>query len=138
MRRSMPCSLVLAAIYLVAVAKPACASKTAAGRLTGVVLTSKGAGVPSARVFWEAVDGSVPHTLKADSTGHFSVPSVRPGLYELRGEADGMWSEWHHNVLVRPGAEGNVTLRLVRKTPPPKVAAPAPASPPASLSAPHS
>ncbi len=134
MRRSTPCLLVLAAIYLVVAAKPAGAAKTSAGQLTGVVLTSKGAGVPGARVFWEAVDGSVPHTLRADSTGHFSVPSVRPGLYELRGEADGTWSDWHHNVLVRPGAEGNVTLRLVRKTPPPKGSAPAPAS----VSAPHS
>jgi hypothetical protein len=110
-----------AALYLLGAASPAGFAKPTTGSLTGVVLSVKGAAVPSARVFWELADGSAPHATRADLTGHFRVPSVHPGLYELRGEAGGMWSDWEHNVLVRAGAEGHVTLRLLRETPPPAV-----------------
>jgi virginiamycin B lyase len=36
----------------------------------------------------------------------------------LRASAGGTWSQWEHNVLVRPGDDANVTLRLTFKTPP--------------------
>jgi hypothetical protein len=117
-RKPMRSLLFLAALNLIGAATSASAAKPATGALTGIVLNTKGAPVPAARVFWEAVDGSVPHTLRADSTGHFRVPQLRPGLYEVRGESGGMWSEWEHNVLVRAGSDGKVTLHLARKTPP--------------------
>jgi hypothetical protein len=110
--------LFLAALYLLGTAWPIHAAKPAAGSLTGVVLNLKGAPVRGARVFWATADGSLPHTLHTDANGRFRVPSMRPGLYEVRGEAGGMWSEWEHNVLVRAGAESKITLRLVRETPP--------------------
>jgi virginiamycin B lyase len=40
------------------------------------------------------------------------------GSYDLRASAGGAWSEWEHNVLVRPGNDSNVTLRLAFKAPP--------------------
>jgi len=46
------------------------------------------------------------------------MDSLRPGLYDLRAEAGSAWSEWQHNVLIRAGSEVNVTLRLVRESPP--------------------
>jgi virginiamycin B lyase len=36
----------------------------------------------------------------------------------LRASASGTWSEWEHNVLVRPGDDTSVTLRLTFKEPP--------------------
>ena len=47
-----------------------------------------------------------------------TVGTLRTGSYDLRANADGTWSEWEHNVLVRPGKSTNVTLRLKFKAPP--------------------
>ena len=104
---------------------PGRAAKSPAGSLTGVVLDTKGDPVPSARIFWQTADGAKPpHIVYADHNGHFAIPSLLPGLYQLRGEATGMWSDWEHNVLVRGGSESKVTLRLVRESPPSSRAAP--------------
>ena len=46
-----------------------------------------------------------------------SILCVR-GLYEIRANAGEAWSEWEHNVMVRPGSEANVKLRLSFKPPP--------------------
>jgi hypothetical protein len=113
---------VLAALCLLGASLTVAATKSKTS-LSGVVLNKKGEPVPLARVFWAAADGTTPHTLHTDSSGHFQVASVRPGLYEVRGEANGMWSDWEHNVLVRAGVGGNVTLRLIRETPPQAVIA---------------
>jgi hypothetical protein len=107
----------LATLWLIAAAAPAFTSPPA-GTLNGIVLDAKDAPVASARVFWQAADGSRPHTLRTDGSGHFRVARLRAELYDLRAQAGGTWSEWEHNVLVRPGADTSVTLRLVRTTPP--------------------
>ncbi len=88
------------------------------GALDGIVLNAKGAPVASAQVFRQDADGTAPHAMHADANGHFHMAPLPPGLYELRAQAGGMWSDWAHNVLVRPGADANVTLRLVRMKPP--------------------
>ena len=108
----------LFALFLMAATLPALAATPAATGLSGEVLNAKGVPVAFAQVYWESADGTRPHTMKADSKGHFRIVPVRAGLYELRAEANGMWSDWEHNVLVRAGAEKMVTLHLVRETPP--------------------
>jgi virginiamycin B lyase len=88
------------------------------GSLTGEVVNAKGAPVPGAQILWQAADGSTPHVLHSDSHGQFRIDPLRAGLYELRANAGGSWSEWEHNVMVRPGSEANVKLRLSFKPPP--------------------
>lgn len=88
------------------------------GALNGLVVNSKGIPVKSARVFWQTAEGTAPHILHSNAEGRFRVFPVRDGYYELRAESGGAWSEWEHNVMVRNGAEVNVTLHLVRATPP--------------------
>jgi hypothetical protein len=114
--------LFLATVCLVGAALTAHAAKTATGSFAGVVLDAKGVPASAAQVFWQASDGTRPHELHTDSNGHFRITLLRPGLYELRAEAGGMWSEWEHNTLVRAGTESKVTLRLLRKSPPEKPA----------------
>ena len=94
-------------------------ARTAEGVLGGIVLNAKGAPVAAADVFWQTADGKAPHAAHTDAAGRFRIASVRQGLYEVRAQAAGMTSEWEHNVVVRPGGEARLTLRLSRRVPQP-------------------
>lgn len=87
------------------------------GALDGSVVNAKGAPVAGAQIMWQAADGETPHVLHSDARGKFHVAMLKPGFYDLRASAGGTWSEWEHNVLVRPGADASVTLRLTFKQP---------------------
>jgi virginiamycin B lyase len=92
-------------------------AKQKPGALDGKVVTAKGAPVAGAQILWQVADGETPHILHSDAHGQFHIESLRTGFYDLRASANGTWSEWEHNILVRPGADTNVTLRLAFKTP---------------------
>ena len=85
------------------------------GGLDGKVVNAKGAPVAGAQILWQAADGETPHVLHSDAQGRFHIEQLRTGSYDLRASASGTWSEWEHNVLVRPGDDANVTLRLTFK-----------------------
>jgi virginiamycin B lyase len=91
-------------------------AKQEPGSLEGEVVTAKGAPVAGAEILWGASDGTLPHILHSDAQGRFRVEKLRSGYYDVRASAGGAWSEWEHNVLVRPGTAANVTLRLAFKT----------------------
>jgi streptogramin lyase len=93
-------------------------AKSKPGALDGTVLNAKGAPVAGALVLWQAADGETPHVLHSDAHGKFHLAALRPGNYDLRASANGTWSEWKHNVLVSPGTDAAVTLKLTFKTPP--------------------
>ena len=94
-------------------------AKQKPGGLDGQVVNAKGAPVPAAQILWQAADGETPHVLHSDAQGRFHLAQLRSGFYDLRASAGGAWSKWEHNVLVRPGQDANVTLRLTFKEPPP-------------------
>jgi len=94
------------------------------GVLHGIVLNAKGAPVKAADVFWQTADGKAPHAARTDASGRFRIANVRQGLYEVRAQAAGMTSEWEHNVVVRPGREASLTLRLSRRIPQPAASGP--------------
>jgi hypothetical protein len=105
-------------LFLSLLAAAAIASPPA-GTLSGVVVSAKSAPVSGARVFWQSADGaSPPHVLRTDSDGAFHAGALREGLYDVRAESAGISSEWERNVIVRPGQNVHVTLRLNRSTPP--------------------
>ena len=93
-------------------------AKQKPGGLDGKVVNSKGAPVAGAQILWQAADGETPHVLHSDAQGRFHIEAMRTGSYDLRASKSGAWSEWEHNVLVRPGDDTNVTLRLTFKEPP--------------------
>lgn len=94
------------------------AAQTGKGTLSGVVLAAGGAPAKTATVFYQSADGSAPHVLRTDASGHFHSRVLRAGLYDVRAEAGGKWSDWAHNVIVPSGGGENLTLRLVRGTAP--------------------
>src|SRR5579863_1773755 len=93
-------------------------AKQKPGSLGGEVVNAKGAPVAGAQILWQVADGETPHVLHSDAQGRFHIGPLRAGSYDLRASASGTWSEWEHNVLVRPGDETSVTLRLTFKEPP--------------------
>jgi len=90
-------------------------AKPKPGGLGGQVVNAKGVPVAGALILWQAADGEKPHVLHSDAQGRFHVENLRPGSYDLRASSGGTWSEWEHNVLVRPGDDASVTLRLTFK-----------------------
>ena len=95
--------------------------KQGPGNLDGTVVNAKGAPVAGAQVLWQASDGRIPHVLHCDAQGHFHIPALRAGLYDLRASAGDASSDWEHNVIVRPSSESNVKLRLESIAPPAQV-----------------
>src|ERR1700722_19529041 len=96
-------------------------AKLKPGGLDGKVVNAKGAPVAGAQILWQAADGETPHVLHSDAQGRFHIEKMRAGSYDFRASANGTWSEWEHNVSVRPGSDTRVTLRLTFK--PPTIAA---------------
>jgi hypothetical protein len=87
------------------------------GGVDGHVVNGKGAPVSGAQILWQPSDGGNPHALRSDAQGHFTIPRLRSGLYDLRASRGQNESTWTHNILVRPGEPTIVTLRLVTKPP---------------------
>ena len=92
-------------------------AKLKPGGLDGQVVSSKGTPVVGAQILWQSADGGTPHVLHTDAHGQFHIEPLRAGSYDLRASAGGTWSEWEQNVLVRPGTDSKVTLRLSFKPP---------------------
>ena len=93
-------------------------SKHGPGSLDGTVINAKGAPVAGALVLWQAADGEKPRVVHSDAQGHFHIPGLRPGPYDVRASAGEASSDWEHNVNVPPGGKSNVTLRLESTEPP--------------------
>lgn len=131
-------SLIFTAGLLATAASGRPHSRPIPGVLEGTVINLQGSPVGAAEVFLQGSDGTSPHILHTDSQGEFRMPSLRAGLYDLRAESAGMWSEWEHNVMLRPGGHATVTLRLLRMTPPatPPRATPSHANPAAHATTP--
>jgi len=90
----------------------------AANMLHGRVVNGEDAPVPTALVLIQSADGTSPHAFRADAHGRFSRAVSAKGLYDVRAEAGGMWSEWQHNVSVRSSIRSAIILKLVRTAPP--------------------
>jgi virginiamycin B lyase len=106
------CAVALVSAHARAQVPKSDVAKAKPGGLDGKVVNTKGVPVSGALILWQAADGEKPHVLHSDAQGRFHVQDLRPGFYDLRASSGGTWSAWEHNVLVRPGDDANVTLRL--------------------------
>ncbi len=108
---------VWAVVYIALCASAAAQRAASANGVSGVVLGPDGKTVAGARVFLQPSDARAPRTTKTGADGRFRF-SVRSGLYDLRAQAQGQWSDWERNIVVHAGQARPVTLRLSRKNPP--------------------
>ena len=82
-------TLVAAALLAVAIAGSAPA-QTESGRITGTILTEAGQPVAEAEIVARSLQTGVRRKTKSSSTGTYSIPYIRAGVYEVTVEARGM------------------------------------------------
>jgi Carboxypeptidase regulatory-like domain len=92
------------------------------GVISGVVLAPDGTPQAHARVYLQPGNGRPPRTVLTDATGHFSFGNTASGIYDVRAQANGLWSELIHNVSVKKNDE--VSLKLQIKAAAPKTEKP--------------
>jgi hypothetical protein len=113
MRRSR---LALAIAFAMLVGVPAAPQGKSRGTLTGVVLGPGGKPVANAVVTYQSGGGDTPHAVRTDAHGRFSIVKLRRDNYDLRASAQGLFSNWEKNVMLRSGQLKSVTLRLTYGT----------------------
>ncbi len=109
--------LLLLAIAALMAAAPVHAQQ-GRGTVSGVVQGLDGKPQAKARVFLQSSSGRAPHTRLTDAEGRFTFRNLRPGLYELKAQAGGNWSELQRNIQVRANREATVDLKLLPPAPP--------------------
>ena len=93
-------------------------SKGCKSRFRGFfVQSADGKPVPNARVFLQPGDGRAAVTTRTDDAGQYRFAKVKPGVYELRAQSGGAWTELERNVSVRRSEEVCVKLTLPEKAP---------------------
>ncbi len=87
----------------------------APGVISGVVLAPDGSPQAHARVYLQPGNGRPPRTVLTDATGHFNFGNTVSGIYDVRAQANGLWSELVHNVSVKKNDEVKVKLQIKAK-----------------------
>ena len=82
------------------------------GVLSGVVLAPDGSPQAHARVYLQPGNGRPPRTVLTDDAGHFTFGNTVSGIYDVRAQANGLWSELVHNVSVKKNDEVKVKLQI--------------------------
>jgi len=89
------------------------------GTVSGIVQSANGKPLAEARVYLQPSDGHAPHTAQTDAAGHYSFANVKPGLYDLRAQFGGAWTELQRNINVHANEEVTVNLKLQPPATPP-------------------
>src|ERR1039457_843332 len=84
----------------------------APGVVSGVVLAPDGTPQAHARVYLQPGNGRPPRMVLTDETGHFTFGNTVSGIYDVRAQANGLWSELIHNVSVKKNDEVSVKLQI--------------------------
>jgi outer membrane receptor protein involved in Fe transport len=82
------------------------------GRVIGVVKDQSGGVVPGAMVTIIDVQRGVSRSLVADNAGEYAAPSLVPGTYTVRAEANGFQTIERQEVMVGVGQDVRVDLTL--------------------------
>ncbi len=86
--------------------------QTERGIVTGTVTDASGAVVPAARVTVTNVATGASFSTETTATGNFTVPSLPPGTYTVRIEAQGFKAYEQRGVVVAAGGTVPITATL--------------------------
>lgn len=89
--------------------------KKSGGTLAGIVLGQDGKLVEHAAVVCQSSGGISPRVVYTDANGRFTVRGLKQDNYDVRASANGFYSDWERNIVVRNGQTREVTVRLVNK-----------------------
>src|SRR3954462_6902293 len=79
---------------------PAAAAQVGGGTLTGDVVDQAGAAVPGATVTPPAIDTNVARVSITGADGHYTVPALTPGAYQVRIEVSGFRPLTRDGILI--------------------------------------
>ena len=82
------------------------------GVITGTVTDPGGAVVPGAQITATQGSTNASYKVKTSTTGDYTVPSLPVGTYAVRVEVQGFKSHITNNVIISPGQEVRVDVRL--------------------------
>ncbi len=80
--------------------------------ISGVVQGADAKPLANARVYLQPSDGRAPHTVLTDGDGRYQFTKLKPGLYDLRAQSNGKWTEPQKNVNVHANEEVTVNLKF--------------------------
>jgi uncharacterized membrane protein len=89
--------------------------KKTGATLTGIVLGQNGKPVEHAAVICQSSAGISPRVRYTDSNGRFTITGLRQDNYDVKASANGFYSDWVKNIVVRNGQTKEVTVKLVNK-----------------------
>jgi len=89
--------------------------KKSGATLTGIVVGQNGKLVEHAAVVCQSSGGSSPRVIYTDASGRFTITGLRQDNYDLRASANGFYSDWEKNIVVRNGQTREITMKLVNK-----------------------
>ena len=106
------------ALLLCSLAWITAGSQTPTASLSGVVRDSNGAVVPQVKITLRNVVKGTVRATSTDGQGHYSLPAMEPGTYELRAERAGFSTELKSGVVLSVGgsAETDLVLRVGQVT----------------------
>jgi protocatechuate 3,4-dioxygenase beta subunit len=81
--------------------------------ISGVVQGADAKPLAKARVYLQPSDGRAPHTALTDADGRYQFTKLRPGLYDLRAQSNGKWTDLQRNVNVHANEEVTVNLSFM-------------------------
>ncbi|MEO8295746.1 MAG: carboxypeptidase-like regulatory domain-containing protein, partial [Gemmatimonadota bacterium] len=110
--------LVLSGLLGCVSARPAFAQSLVSGSLTGDVLGTDNTYVSAALVTITNRATGNAWTIVADRRGRFNFALVIPGTYSVLSEQAGFQPVRHNGIVVRPGEETRLPIRLERRPPP--------------------
>jgi len=87
--------------------------KKSGGTLSGIVLGQNGKPVDHAAVVCQSSGGVSPRVVYTDVNGRFMITGLKQDNYDVRASANGFYSNWEKNIVVRNGQTREVTVKLV-------------------------
>jgi len=105
--------LLLALVVLSPSGLSAQTSKKSTTAITGIVLGADNKPVAAAAVSCQSSAGFRPRVVHTDAKGRFFINGLKADCYDLRASANGAYSDWEKNLLLRAGQIKDVTLYLL-------------------------
>src|SRR5262249_15128521 len=87
-------------------------AQTVGASLQGIVADPSGAALPNAEVTVINTTPGAVWELKTDSTGHYRVPVLRPGEYEVHLTLTGFQAVTRRGILLAVGQNAVVDVRM--------------------------
>src|SRR5262245_61001468 len=103
--------LLFASLFMLFVSQPSFAQSNL-GRISGGITDQSGGAIAGAMVTVTDVDRGIARNLTTDESGQYSAPSLIPGPYMVKAEAQGFRPLERKDIVVGVGTEIRVDLTL--------------------------